>query len=83
MEHLGGCVTATGVETRLVRVERPMNDHDAMTVRVVQTGELRTLVGYETPELRDRLEVLSEGSEFPIRLSPSRGRGNSWVALKR
>ncbi|CQR49797.1 MULTISPECIES: hypothetical protein [Haloferax] len=83
MEQVGGETTVRGSETRLVRVEREMNDHGAMTVRVVETGELRTVVACSTSDLRARLASTAAGAEFPLRLAPSPGRGNSWVALGR
>ncbi|MGB9958656.1 hypothetical protein ACOZ4B_19935 [Haloferax prahovense] len=83
MELVGGAMAARGVETRLIRVEREMNDHGAMTVRVVETGELRTVVVCATSDLRERLASATSGSEFPLRLAASPGRGNSWVALGR
>ncbi|RDZ40406.1 hypothetical protein C5B89_00205 [Haloferax sp. Atlit-47N] len=83
MELVGGKTAARGAETRLVRVEREMNDHGAMTVRVVETGELRTVVACASSGLRERLASATTESEFPLRLAPSPGRGNSWVALGR
>ncbi|KAB1194100.1 hypothetical protein GJR96_11935 [Haloferax sp. MBLA0076] len=82
MAQLGGGPVVGGAETRLVRIEREMNDHGAMTVRVVQTGELRTVVEYESPRLRDRLEDARRGTEMPLRIAPAPGRGNSWVVLR-
>ncbi|RDZ45343.1 hypothetical protein C5B91_06875 [Haloferax sp. Atlit-10N] len=83
MELVDGETVARGVETRLIRVEREMNDHGAMTVRVAETGELRTVVACATSDLRARLASATVGSEFPLRLAPSPGRGNSWVVLGR
>ncbi|KAB1188297.1 MULTISPECIES: hypothetical protein [Haloferax] len=82
MAQLGGSPLVGGAETRLVEIEREMNDHGAMTVRVVETGELRTVVEYESPSLREQLEKARAGMELPLRFAPAPGRGNSWVVLR-
>ncbi|KAB1196114.1 MULTISPECIES: hypothetical protein [Haloferax] len=82
MEQYGSNPLVEGAETRLVRIERAMNDHGAMMVRVVGSGELRTVVEYASPQLRARLEQARAGMEMPLQMAHSPGRGNSWVAFE-
>ncbi|WP_396612446.1 hypothetical protein ACH9L7_04010 [Haloferax sp. S1W] len=81
MEQTGGYRPDERAETRRVRIEREMNDHQATTVRVVDTGEYRTLVGYKSTAVRRVLERASKGETVTLVLAPTPGRGNSWVVL--
>ena len=81
MAQTGGSPLVDGAETRLVRIEREMNDHGAMTIRLVETGELRTVVEYASPQLRERLKAARVGTELPLQMTHTPGRGNSWVGI--
>ncbi|UVE49934.1 hypothetical protein KU306_13575 [Haloferax larsenii] len=81
MKHGGGSKPGERAETRRVRVEREMNDHRAMTVRLVDSGECRTLVGYGSPGVRRALERTAAGETVTLTLAPTPGRGNTWLAL--
>ncbi|WP_394327748.1 hypothetical protein [Haloferax larsenii] len=52
-----------------------------MTVRVVDSGECRTLVGYGSPGVRRALERTAAGETVTLTLAPTPGRGNTWLAL--
>ncbi|WP_411963600.1 hypothetical protein [Haloferax sp. YSMS24] len=81
MAQPGGSPLVEGTETRMVRIEREMNDHGAMTVRVVETGELRTVVEYTSPRLQARLKAARVGTEMPLQMAHTPGRGNAWVGI--
>ncbi|WP_416839866.1 hypothetical protein [Haloferax sp. DFSO52] len=81
MAQYGSNPLAEGAETRMVRIEREMNDHGAMMVRVVETGELRTMVEYTSLHIHDRLEQARVGMEMPLQMTHSPGRGNAWVVF--
>jgi hypothetical protein len=68
-------------EVTTVHVEWPMNDHDAMTVRVAGTNESRQIVECDSPELAETLRNLPSGAAVPIRMESLGTRGNAWRAL--
>lgn len=81
MAQTGESPLVEGTETRMVRIEREMNDHGAMTIRVVETGELRTVVECTSPRLQARLEAARAGAEMPLQMTHMPGRGNAWVGI--
>jgi hypothetical protein len=68
-------------EVTTVHIEWPMNDHDAMTVRVAETNESRQIVECDSTELAETLRNLPAGATVPIRMESVGTRGNTWRAV--
>lgn len=65
-------------ETTTARIEWPMNDHDAMTVRVEESNEVRHLVEFEDEDVAETLAKLPAGATVPLRMESLETRGNVW-----
>ncbi|MDS0299013.1 hypothetical protein NDI76_09670 [Halogeometricum sp. S1BR25-6] len=68
----------SGAETTTARIEWPMNDHSAMTVRVEASNEVRQLVEYESEAVRRTLSRLPAGATVPLKMESLGSRGNAW-----
>ncbi len=68
----------TAADTARVTVTRAMNDHDAMTVVVVENDAVRQVVDYESPAIRETLERLPPGTTIRMQMAPIEARGNLW-----
>lgn len=67
------------VET--VRIIREMNDHQTMTVEVVDSNATRYLVEYGSTDLEQTLTALPAGTTVPLELEPVGARSNVWRAV--
>jgi hypothetical protein len=68
----------TQTETRTVRIEWPMNDHGAMTVRVEGLNEVRQLVEFADASVEETMAKLPAGASVPVRMESLGTRGNVW-----
>ncbi|MDS0292579.1 hypothetical protein [Halogeometricum luteum] len=68
----------SGAGTTTARIEWPMNDHGAMTVRVEASSEVRQLVEYESDAVRRTLARLPTGATVPLKMESLGSRGNAW-----
>jgi hypothetical protein len=68
----------TSADTARVTVTRAMNDHDAMTVVVVENDAVRQVVDYESRAIRETLERLPRGTTIRMQMTPIEARGNLW-----
>jgi hypothetical protein len=59
-----------------------MNDHDAMTVRVESTNEVRQVVEFDDADVRETLERLPSGTTVPLKMASVGTRGNAWRAVE-
>lgn len=73
-------VRSQSQEPTTVRVTRPMNDHESMTVEVVESNAVRHLVEYDTEELKETLEALPRGATVPLDMARVGARANVWRA---
>jgi hypothetical protein len=55
-----------------------MNEHDGMTVTVVENDAVRQVVDYGSPAVRDTLEQLPAGTTVQVEMEPIETRGNLW-----
>ena len=65
-------------ETTTARIEWPMNDHRAMTVRIEGTDEVRHLVEFADESVAETLSRLPTGATVPLRMESLGARGNAW-----
>lgn len=65
-------------ETTTARIEWPMNDHGAMTVRVGSSNEVRQLVEFESKAVEETLAKLPTGATVPLKMESLGSRGNAW-----
>ena len=68
----------SGAETTTARIEWPMNDHGAMTVRVEASNEVRQLVEYESEAIQRTLSRLPADATVPLKMESLGSRGNAW-----
>lgn len=68
----------TQTETTTVRIEWPMNDHGAMTVRIEGSNEVRQLVEFEDESVEETMARLPAGASVPVRMESLGMRGNAW-----
>jgi hypothetical protein len=68
----------TQTETTVVRIEWPMNDHGAMTVRVEGSNEVRQLVEFAGESVEETMAKLPAGASVPVRMESLGTRGNVW-----
>lgn len=71
----------TSPEVVTVSIVRPMNDHGAIVAEVVETGELRHLVTYDSAALEARLSALPRTTSLSLHLEQLPARGNCWQVL--
>lgn len=64
-----------------VEVVRPMNDHGAMTVELVDRNETRHVVECASQSVREALRRLPVGSSIPLELERLGPRANAWRAV--
>ncbi|QIB74657.1 hypothetical protein GL213_07590 [Halogeometricum borinquense] len=65
-------------ETIIARIEWPMNDHGAMTVRVEASCEVRHLVEFADETVEKTLTELPAGATVPLQMESVGARGNAW-----
>lgn len=68
----------SGAETTTARIEWPMNDHGAMTVRVEASSEVRQVVEYGSDAVKRTLARLPTGATVPLKMESLGSRGNAW-----
>ena len=60
------------------RIEWPMNDHGAMTVRVEASNEVRQVVECASGAVEHTLARLPTGATVPLKMESLGSRGNAW-----
>lgn len=75
-DHVPGTGQSAGT-VPLVTIRRPVNDHGAMTVEVVETNAHRTVVSFDG-DLRSTLAALPTGTTLPMALERLPERGDCW-----
>lgn len=62
-------------------VDRPMNDHGALTLSEVTGSRTYPVVEYASRDVREALAVAGHGATVRIRLEPLNSRGDAWKAV--
>lgn len=62
-------------------VDRPMNDHGALTLSAVTGSRTYPVVEYASRDVRETLAVASHGTTIQVQLKPLNSRGDAWKAV--
>ncbi len=63
-------------------VDRPMNDHGALTLVEVTGTRTYPVVEYASREVRETLAVVGRGTTVRVWLEPLSSRGDAWKAVE-
>jgi len=62
-------------------VDRPMNDHGALTLSEVMGSRTYPVVEYASRGVRETLAVAGHGTTVRVQLEPLNSRGDAWRAV--
>jgi len=62
-------------------VDRPMNDHGALTLSELMGSRTYPVVEYASRDVRETLAVAGHGTTVRVKLEPLNSRGDAWRAV--
>ncbi|ATW89671.1 hypothetical protein halTADL_2968 [Halohasta litchfieldiae] len=62
-------------------IDRPMNDHGALTLSEVTGSRTYQVLEYATTEVHETLAMAANGSTVRVWLEPLSSRGDAWRAV--
>ena len=62
-------------------IDRPMNNHGALTLSEITGSRTYQVVEYATSEVRETLALAGDGTTVQVWLEPLSSRGDAWRAV--